>query len=29
MPEEMAKYRDIEKLGEFLKSRTYALGNVK
>jgi putative hemolysin len=29
MPEEMAKYRDIEKLGEFLKSKTYALGDVK
>ncbi|HOV71554.1 MAG TPA: 1-acyl-sn-glycerol-3-phosphate acyltransferase [Dysgonamonadaceae bacterium] len=29
MPAEISKYRDMEELGEFLKSRTYALGNVK
>lgn len=29
MPEEMAKYQNIDELGEFLRARTYALGDTK
>jgi hypothetical protein len=29
MPEEMAKYDDIDQLGEFLKQKTYSLRRYK